>query len=91
MPRPNPLLDAATVSRVIEMAWEDRTPFEAIKAQFALDEGTVSALMRQHLKPGSYRLWRERVRGRKTKHAALRPAGMEGGQRHQARLRPPQR
>jgi len=91
MPRLKPLLDPPAVSRLIEMAWEDRTPFEAICAQFALDEAAVSALMRQHLKPGSYRLWRQRVRGRKTKHAALRPASMAGGQRHQARHRPPQR
>ena len=66
-------LDAAAVSRVIEMAWDDRTPFEAILTQFALDESAVIALMRQHLKNGSYRVWRQRVRGRKTKHAALRP------------------
>ena len=91
MTQPNPVLDAATVSRVIEMAWEDRTPFEAIRAQFALGEDAVSALMRQHLKPGSYRLWRQRVRGRKTKHAALRPARRVGGERHRARHRPPQR
>ena len=65
-------LDAADMSRVIEMAWEDRTPFEAIKAQFDLDEAAVIALMRRQLKPGSYRLWRDRVQGRKTKHAALR-------------------
>ena len=83
--------DAATLSRVIEMAWEDRTPFDAIQAQFALDEAAVIALMRRQLKPGSFRLWRERVRGRKTKHAALRPAEMVGGHRHQARHRPPQR
>lgn len=80
-------LDAASVSRVIEMAWEDRTPFEAIQAQFALDEAAVIALMRQQLKPGSFRLWRQRVQGRKTKHAALRPAGQPLGQRHRARHR----
>lgn len=91
MPRPNALLDAAAVSRVIEMAWEDRTPFEAIQAQFGLDEAGVIALMRQQLKPGSFRLWRERMCGRKTKHAALRPASMAGGHRHQARHRIPQR
>ena len=68
-------LDPASLSRVIEMAWEDRTPFEAIKTQFALDEAAVKLLMRQHLKPGSYRLWRQRVQGRKTKHAALHAAG----------------
>ena len=91
MTSPLSLPDAATVSRVIEMAWEDRTPFEAIQTQFALDEAAVIALMRRQLKPGSFRLWRERVRGRKTKHAALRPVEMIGGQRHQARHRPPQR
>lgn len=89
--KPRPALDAAAVSRIIEMAWEDRTPFEAIETQFALDEAAVIALMRQQLKPSSYRLWRERVQGRKTKHAALRPADMRGGQRHQARHRIPQR
>ena len=74
MTKPNPLLDAAVLSQVIEMAWDDRTPFEAIHTQFALDEAAVIALMREHLKSGSYRVWRERVRGRKTKHAALRPS-----------------
>lgn len=87
----NFLLDAAAVSRVIEMAWEDRTPFEAIRTQFALDEAAIISLMRQHLKNGSYQLWRQRVRGRQTKHAALRPLDMQGGQRHRARHRPSQR
>lgn len=59
-------------SRVIEMAWEDRTPFEAIAFQFGLSEQQVIALMRQRLKPGSFRLWRKRVTGRATKHARLR-------------------
>ena len=56
MPKPTHVLDAADVSRVIEMAWEDRTPFKAIKTQFGLDEAAVIALMRQQLKPGSFRL-----------------------------------
>ena len=86
-----PLLDVAAVSRVIEMAWEDRTPFEAIRAQFALDEAAVIALMRQHLKNSSFQLWRQRMRGRKTKHAALQPLDKQGDPRHQARHRPPQR
>ena len=68
-------LDAASLSRIIEMAWEDRTPFEAIKTQFALDEAAVKLLMRQRLKPGSYRLWRQRVQGRKAKHAVMHAAG----------------
>lgn len=53
------------------MAWEDRIPFEAIQSQFGLDEAAVVALMRSQLKRGSYRLWRRRVQGRKSKHAAL--------------------
>ena len=91
MSKPASSLDAATVSRIVEMAWEDRTPFEAIQIQFALDEAAVMALMRLQLKSSSFRLWRARVRGRKTKHAALRPSGMQGGQRHQARHRTPRR
>lgn len=91
MPKPKPLLDVAAVSRLIEMAWEDRTTFEAIEAQFGWAEADVITLMRQQLKPGSFRLWRLRVRGRKTKHAALRPASMQNVVRHQARHRPPQR
>ena len=91
MSAPKPGLDAAALSRVIEMAWEDRTPFAAIYTQFALDEAAVITLMREQLKPGSFRLWRRRMRGRKTKHAALRPASMAGDHRHQARHRPPQR
>ncbi len=87
----NTPLDAASVSRVIEMAWEDRTPFEAIQTQFALNEAAVIALMRRELKPSAYRLWRQRVQGRKTKHAAIRPADMQSGQPHQARHRTPQR
>jgi uncharacterized protein (TIGR03643 family) len=57
--------------RIIEMAWEDRTPFEAIEAQFGLSEQEVIALMRRELKPSSWRRWRERVQGRSTKHATL--------------------
>lgn len=91
MPKPTCALDAAEVSRVIEMAWEDRTPFDAIKQQFELDEAAVIALMRQQLKPRSFRLWRDRVQGRKTKHAALRTGALKGGNRHQARHRTPQR
>lgn len=60
------------LSRIIEMAWEDRTPFEAIAWQFGLSEPEVIALMRRNLKPRSFRLWRTRVAGRKTKHLQLR-------------------
>ena len=57
------------VDRVIEMAWEDRTPFEAIEYQFGLKENDVRKLMRTNLKRSSFELWRERVKGRKTKHS----------------------
>ena len=67
-------LDAAGISRVVEMAWEDRTAFEAIEAQFGLNEAAVIALMRRELKPSSFRMWRKRVTGRQTKHVALRGA-----------------
>ena len=57
------------IDRVIEMAWEDRTPFEAIEFQFGLKENDVRKVMRTHLKLSSFKLWRERVKGRKTKHS----------------------
>lgn len=60
------------VDRVVAMAWEDRTPFEAIFAQFGLRENDVRALMRHAMKPSSFRMWRARVTGRRTKHLALR-------------------
>ena len=60
------------IDRVIEMAWEDRTPFEAIKFQFDLKEQEVITLMRKELKPSSFRLWRKRVQGRVTKHIKKR-------------------
>jgi uncharacterized protein (TIGR03643 family) len=60
------------IDRIIQMAWEDRTPFEAIHAQFGLKEDQVKALMKRELKLGSYRLWRERVEACATKHARLR-------------------
>ena len=62
----------ADLSRIIEMAWEDRTPFEAIQREFGLNESAVIRLMRQNMKLGSFKLWRERVTGRKTKHLQLR-------------------
>jgi uncharacterized protein (TIGR03643 family) len=65
-------LSNSDISRIIEMAWEDRTPFDAIEAQFNLSHDDVVALMRKYLKKKSFNLWRERVRGRKTKHSELR-------------------
>ena len=70
-----PDLPDEDLDRLIGMAWEDRTPFEAIEAQFGLRENEVRALMRCHLKPGSFRRWRARVKGRSTKHARLRGFG----------------
>ena len=66
------VLDDAQVSRVIEMAWEDRTPFGAIEHSYGLNEAGVIKLMRQALKPSSFRLWRQRVSNRATKHQAKR-------------------
>jgi len=60
------------IDRVIEMAWEDRTPFEAIEFQFGLKEQDVIELMRRELKTSSWRMWRERVQGRATKHQKRR-------------------
>jgi uncharacterized protein (TIGR03643 family) len=60
------------IDRIIEMAWEDRTTFDAIKLQFGLSEGEVITLMRLQMKPKSFKLWRQRVQGRKTKHSKLR-------------------
>ncbi|MDX1677415.1 TIGR03643 family protein [Arsukibacterium sp.] len=62
----------ADLSRIIEMAWEDRTPFEAIAQLYGLTEPAVIKLMRHELKPGSFRLWRARVSGRRSKHLKLR-------------------
>ena len=62
-------LPSEDLDRIIEMAWEDRTPFEAIEFQFGLSEPQVIALMRQEMKASSFKLWRKRVSGRKTKHA----------------------
>jgi uncharacterized protein (TIGR03643 family) len=66
--------DLVITDRIIEMAWEDRTPFEAIELQFGLPEKEVIILMRRSLKPSSFRLWRKRVQGRATKHSGLRSA-----------------
>ena len=65
---------AEDLDRVIQMAWEDRTPFEAIEWQFGLKENDVRALMRRSLKRKSFEMWRKRVKGMSTKHQAKRPA-----------------
>ena len=65
-------LSLVEIDRIIEMAWEDRTTFDAIKFQFGLKEQEVIELMRLEMKPKSFKLWRKRVQGRKTKHSMLR-------------------
>ncbi len=65
---------AADISRIIEMAWEDRTPFEAIELQFGLKESAVVRLMRSEMKASSFKMWRKRMNSRITKHVALRDA-----------------
>lgn len=66
-------LSETDTDRIIEMAWEDRTPFEAIELQFGLDEAAVIELMRREMKAASFRRWRKRVQGRSTKHRQRRP------------------
>lgn len=65
-------LSADDITRIVQMAWEDRTPFDAIARQFGVNEQGVIKLMRRHLKRSSFELWRARVAGRKTKHDARR-------------------
>lgn len=66
-------MDQETIDRIIEMAWEDRTPFEAIKVQFGLSEAAVIALMRKELKRSSFLQWRKRVNsGISQKHVQKR-------------------
>ena len=95
LPQSTPVLTAglseADISRIVEMAWEDRTPFEAIQAQFGLNEPAVVKLMRSHMKASSFKMWRKRMKGRTTKHVALRPAALNKAPRHQASHRIPQR
>ena len=69
-------LNTRDIDRVIQMAWEDRTPFDAIKLQFLLDESAVIQLMRAKLSVSGFRMWRKRVTGRKTKHLAMRSVGV---------------
>jgi len=74
----NPL-NEEDISRIIEMAWEDRTPFEAIETLYGLGEPQVISLMRQQMKRRSFDLWRKRVSGRKTKHLQLRSPDVSRG------------
>jgi len=65
------------IDRIIGMAWEDRTPFDAIKFQFGLAEQQVIELMRKQMKLSSFKMWRKRVQGRSTKHIAKRNAKVQ--------------
>ena len=67
-----PTIAKHDISRIIEMAWEDRTPFEAIHEDYGLSGKDVIKLMRSELKASSFRMWRERVNARKTKHLSKR-------------------
>lgn len=77
------------IDRIIGMAWEDRTTFDVIKDQFGINESEVIKIMRKNMKPSSFKMWRERVHGRKTKHKALAEQEMDRfvskNQRHRDR------
>jgi uncharacterized protein (TIGR03643 family) len=70
-------LSAEEIDRIIEMAWEDRTPFDAIFNQFGLPEKEVILLMRREMKESSFKMWRKRVQGRATKHKANAPEDLD--------------
>ena len=70
-------LSEEEINRIIEMAWEDRTPFDAIQAQFGIAEAEVIKLMRRNMKLSSFKMWWERVQGRKTKHAQKSPEDLD--------------
>ena len=65
-------MDQDSLNRIIEMAWEDRTPFDVIYKEFDITQKELERLMRNNLKPSSFKLWRKRVSSRKTKHIAKR-------------------
>jgi uncharacterized protein (TIGR03643 family) len=67
----------AEIDRIIGMAWEDRTTFDVIEAQFGINESEVIKIMRKYMKRSSFKMWRERVHGRKTKHQALAEKSMD--------------
>ena len=78
------------IDRIIGMAWEDRTTFDVIKDQFGINESEVIKIMRANMKPSSFKMWRERVHGRKTKHRAFAEKGQDRfvspNQRHRNRF-----
>jgi uncharacterized protein (TIGR03643 family) len=80
----------AEIDRIIGMAWEDRTTFDVIEAQFGINESEVIKIMRKYMKRSSFKMWRERVHGRKTKHQALADKEVDrfvsNAQRHRDRF-----
>lgn len=62
-------MDEALISEIVALAWDDATAFDAIEAHYGLSEGEVILLMRRHMKPSSFRMWRKRVSGRASKHS----------------------
>ncbi|MEL6195077.1 MAG: TIGR03643 family protein [Bacteroidota bacterium] len=70
-------LSPEEIDRIVEMAWEDRTPFDAITLQFGLSEQEVITLMRREMKASSFRMWRKRVQGRSTKHKVKREESVD--------------
>mgnify|MGYP001423992697 CR=1 FL=1 len=73
----NKELSLEDIDRIIEMGWEDRTPFDAITMQFGIKEQEIITIMRNNMKPNSFKLWRKRVQGRKTKHLKKRDEEVE--------------
>jgi uncharacterized protein (TIGR03643 family) len=86
-------LSQEDINRIIEMAWEDRTPFEAITAQFGLSEAEVIVLMKHEMKLSNWKKWRARVQGRATKHLAklhhIMDETGDGVHRHKSRMQRP--
>lgn len=77
VPKTNPFtFNESETDRIIQMAWEDRTPFEAIAFQFGLKEKEVIEFMRKNSLPSSFRMWRKRMQSRKTKHQKLRDSSV---------------
>ncbi|MBQ4832113.1 TIGR03643 family protein [Pseudoalteromonas sp. MMG010] len=66
------MLSSEDISRIIEMAWEDRTPYEAIEQLYGLNHSSLVCFMRKHISAGAFKTWRKRHAGRKTKHLQLR-------------------
>lgn len=86
MPDP-PELSRADIDRIIMMAWEDRTSFDAIREQFGLSPGDVIKLMRREMKSSSFKMWRKRTDGRITKHESKFAESDAGDQPRRFRAR----